>query len=160
MSIYQVNGIYDIQRSIVFALARSSSQVLTIANPSFTHTSWYPYAMSLTVTGMCRLDKLLCACLTWVARSLALIALSYRGSDPNWTARVTNFALELECRAARSISRRVSHLLSLSKPNYSQFSMAIKWEIAYSQKHTHINAWTPSPAFQAASTTSLLINQD
>ena len=73
--------------------------------------------MSETVTGILRLARLSCAALTWDASCEAGRTPSRSGSEPNWTARVTNLALGLEWRVEKSASRRLSHLLSPSKPN-------------------------------------------
>ena len=108
------------------------------------------------MTGIPRLDKLAFADRTCEARSVGSRAQSYNGSEPNWSTRVTNFAFGFERRILKSASRRVFQILGLSHPN-CQLGYLFNIRICYvSEGPTQISAWTPIPAPQAASMTSLL----
>lgn len=109
-------------------------------------TFWYEYAISLTVTGICRLDKLAFAARTCAFRAEGSRTPSNSGSEPNCSTRVTNLALGFKCSVARRVSRRPFHLSSPLKPNYN------KWETAYmllrsltTDPHESMNADTCVP---------------
>ena len=78
---------------------------------------WYPYAISLTVTGMLRPERLDLAEVTCWASWFGVNTESKSGSEPNWTPRVMNLAFGFWCKAEKSVSRRPFHRSSPSKPN-------------------------------------------
>lgn len=73
--------------------------------------------MSLTVTGICKLDKLALAAFTWLMRSFGLKTQSNSGSEPNCRTRVTNLALGFAWSAANKVSLRPFHSSPPSNPN-------------------------------------------
>ena len=100
--------------------------------------SWYPHAISLTVTGMPSGANFSFANTTCSANKLTgSNAQSNRGSDPNCSTRVTYLALGLEKSEAKRVSRRVFQIFGSSHPN-------------------QMSACTPKPMFHAASTMSSL----
>ena len=78
---------------------------------------WNEYCMSEMVMGMPSDASWSCAERTCERRSEGDRTPSRSGSEPNWTARVTNLALGFECSVAKSESRRCFHCEPPSKPN-------------------------------------------
>lgn len=93
------------------------STLITPALSVFNHF-WNPYAISLTVTGICTSANLTFASVTSSASCDGVRTESKRGSEPNWRTRVMKRALGLEWRVEIRLSRRVFHWSVLSKPNW------------------------------------------